>query len=469
MKKYIIFPILILFFSIHLLGQSASEAERLFNRKEFQKAKEIYQSLLRNRPNDALNNYRYARCCYELGIDELAIRHFELSGNRYPLTNMYLGELYYRNYFFEKSVEAYTLYAETLKPDDSKLSDIEHLMRKSTLGVRLIARVENIGIIDSISVDKANFLEFYKFSKEIGSISVQTKIINEKHQYDSITYTTERGDRIYFSKLNGNNTDIFSSFRLLDKWSEPKNLSENVNTKNNENYPFLLLDGLTLFYAAEGQGSLGGYDIMMTKFSPNTRNFLLPENVGFPFNSLHNDYMLVIDEHKQMGWFATDRFQKKGRVTIYSFEYTDTKEYLRTDDDVMLRNVAQLKSFRRADKQKTAQIKKNTNHTQGNGNIHFVLSDSIVYNNYEDFKSELALKIFKEWKEDATKLSEIQAKLLEMRQNFGNETNETLKSEMSEKIMQMELQIMKLKNMLNAKLIDASNQEILFLKNAASN
>ena len=33
-----------------------------------------------------------------------------------------------------------------------------------------------------------------------------------------------------------------------------------------------------------------------------------------PFNSPYNDYMYVIDEYNNLGWFASDRFQPEGKV-----------------------------------------------------------------------------------------------------------------------------------------------------------
>jgi hypothetical protein len=353
-----------------------------------------------------------------------------------------------------------------LKPNDKKLTEIEAQIRKATLGLRLMARVESIAIIDSVTVDKKNFLKYYNFSKDIGKLSIETKRKTEKLSFEQVTYTTERGDRMYYSDLNGNNTDIFSSFRLLDEWSEPKNLSDNVNSKHNENYPFLMLDGLTLFYASDGEGSLGGYDIFMTKFSPSTRDFLLPENIGFPFNSPYNDYMMVIDEQRNIGWFASDRFLPEGRVTIYTFEHKAQKEYFRTDDELMLRNVARLKTFRRAEKQNIAPATKKAGaNINDDATFRFVLNDSIIYTRYEDFRSETALAIYKEWKQESEELAEIQDLMLQKRKQFDRVERAEEKTELSDQIIKLELEILKRKRTLDAKLIDASNEEIIFLKN----
>ena len=53
---------------------------------------------------------------------------------------------------------------------------------------------------------------------------------------------------------------LYSRIRLLDGWSEPEPLMS-LNEQGNVNYPFLMSDGITLYYASDGEGSLGGYDI----------------------------------------------------------------------------------------------------------------------------------------------------------------------------------------------------------------
>ena len=71
---------------------------------------------------------------------------------------------------------------------------------------------------------------------------------------------------------------------------------------------------------------LGGYDIFVTRYNTNTDTYLVPENVGMPFNSPYNDYMYVIDEYNNLGWFASDRFQPEGKVCIYVFIPNNSKQ-----------------------------------------------------------------------------------------------------------------------------------------------
>jgi tetratricopeptide (TPR) repeat protein len=101
------------------MAQSASEAESLFNSKQYTKAKTMYEALLKRKPNDALNNYRLARCYYELNQYEDAVKYFERSGNRYTLKDLYLGEAYFHTYRFDLSVSAYQTFIATFPAIDT--------------------------------------------------------------------------------------------------------------------------------------------------------------------------------------------------------------------------------------------------------------------------------------------------------------------------------------------------------------
>ena len=65
-------------------------------------------------------------------------------------------------------------------------------------------------------------------------------------------------------------------------------------------FPFLMPDGVTLYFANNGGNSLGGYDIFMTRRSDDAdgRSYMQPQNIGMPYNSPYDDYMLAIDAQR---------------------------------------------------------------------------------------------------------------------------------------------------------------------------
>lgn len=446
----------------NLLAQSASDGENYFNSKQYQKARVVYESLLSRRPNDALYNYRLARCYYELKDANASIKYFEKSGKRYSLKDLYLGELYYETYQFDKSIIAYQTYIASLKDDDKQILELESKIKLAEKASKLMNRVEDIAIVDSVVVNKSEFLKFYKYSSELGSLVQETSKQEGKPRTDLITYTTQRQARKYYSELVNGQLDIFTSFKLLDEWSNIVPISNVINTAANENYPFLLLDGVTLYFASDGEKSLGGYDIFITRFMSATNSFLNPENIGMPFNSPFNDYMMVIDEQRKLGWFATDRYQPEGKVIIYTFVPTEIKKYIKSEDADFVRNVARLKTYRKEKKTTQSTVSKvpTEDTTQ---NLNFAINDTVVYANIAEFKSEDAIKLWNELKVIQTEFNEKSVFLINSREKYNTATEEEQK-EIAKSIIQLEMKQIELNKLIQTKTVDIRNAENIFLK-----
>lgn len=421
-----------------MLSQSATQAEGLFNNKQYNKAKEAYEILLKRKPNDQLYNYRLGRCLYELKDYESAISYLKLSGSKYPMKDYYLGESCFNSYRFGEAVSYYSTYVSTLTSDDKTLPEIETKLQHAEMADKLLNRVEDISLIDSTIVSKNDFLQFYKISKETGSLKLE-KLKSGNKTFDKVTYTTQRGDRKIISDTIKGNIQLLSTYKLLDDWSAPVSISDQINTKANENYPFLMLDGVTLYFASDGKNSIGGYDIFITKYSPNAKDFLTPENIGFPFNSPANDYMLVIDEPNQKGWFASDRFSPAGKVTLYSFVANELKSYVRTDDSTMLRKYAQLKKANKALKYNKINNYSTTDNTnRPESNFIFVINDSTVYKSPKDFKNNETSELWIELNNLKEQLQKNTMQLNEYRYKVATADNKESVKDLTEPILLME-------------------------------
>ena len=463
MKFKLIF--LSFFCCMALFANGADEGEVLFNNKQYLKARSVYENLLKKRPKDAVYNYRYARCCYELKDFENAIAHFELCGSKFPMRDLYLGESYFNTYRFDQSAAAYQAYISTLKPDDSKIGEYQRKLNQAENAGRLLLKTEDIAIVDSVVVNKNDFLKYYKFSSELGSLSQEPLKLTQRRTVDKIKYTTQRQDRVYYSDSIHGQMDIFTSYKLLDGWSAPTPLSPIINTPGNENYPFLLLDGVTVYFASDGENSIGGYDLFVTRFNPSSDSYLAPENIGFPFNSPANDYMMVIDEQRHLGWFATDRNQSAGKVMIYTFIPNETKTIVRSDDKDYLRLVAALKSYRKAvgvvaqsDLATQSQVNKSDNQ------IEFVVNDSIVYTHVEQFKSKEALKLWNEMQKLVADGKTLKTQLNDLRALYANSQNEDEKNGLAPRILKLESDISEQLKQVSLKNIQIRNEEIRFLQ-----
>ena len=186
----------------------------------------------------------------------------------------------------------------------------EEVVEEDPRIAQMLASTQQIMFVDSFVVDGDNFMSYIPLSPECGTLT----------QADGLGgYTNELGDRqLRAYKEEGDTVcHIFSSNLIDTEWTVPTPLNgiDAVGT----NFPYLMPDGTTLYFAQGGEKALGGYDIFVTRYDAARNMFLRPENLGMPFASAANDYLYVIDETYQLGYFVTDRRQPKGKVCVYVF------------------------------------------------------------------------------------------------------------------------------------------------------
>lgn len=266
---------------------------------------------------------------------------------------------------------------------------------------RMTMATQRIMVIDSIVVDKNDFLQHYYLNPEEGHIDSYSHFFNTQQQPNAYVYLNAIGNQCILSQEDEDGIiNLYESDKEGNKWTKPK-LLQGVNDAKqffHVNYPFMMPDGVTLYFAAEGDESLGGYDIFVTTYDTEEDRFLTPENIGMPFNSEANDYMMVIDEYDRIGWFATDRGQEDGKVCIYTFVPSDVRQTYdpETYSKEQITNFARItditetwvspdidQALERLEKAKARQ-KKNTD----NEEFTFVINDDVDYHKLSDFKAK---------------------------------------------------------------------------------
>ena len=183
---------------------------------------------------------------------------------------------------------------------------------------------QQIVIVDSIVVNKDQFLASIRLSSECGQLMNTGTFF--RNQLKGTLYINEMGNKVYFSQPDGHQQQLYTADKLGNEWSKPQPLQGLSDGIEETSYPFMLTDGVTFYFAGKGEESIGGYDIFMTRYDSRSGSFLKPENIGMPFNSEANDYMYAIDEANHIGYFASDRRQPEGKVCIYVFVPQDTRK-----------------------------------------------------------------------------------------------------------------------------------------------
>ncbi|MCB0706025.1 MAG: OmpA family protein [Saprospiraceae bacterium] len=125
------------------------------------------------------------------------------------------------------------------------------------------------------------------------------------------------GRRLYFSSdMPGGygGYDLYVVEKVGDSWTQPLNLGQEVNTTQNEVFPFIHDSGM-LFFSSDGHEGYGGLDIFMINVSGQSWSKVF--NLGMPLNSARSDLGFILNPEGTMGFFASDRAGGYGKDDIY--------------------------------------------------------------------------------------------------------------------------------------------------------
>ena len=331
---------------------------------------------------------------------------------------------------------------------------------------------QQIVIIDSIVADKSQFLSHYVLSSETGKIMTASQISGI--EADGYVYLNEMGNKAYFGKADQNGVrQIYTSDKLGDRWGEPilmNGLSEGIDEAD---YPFMMNDGITFYFAAQGEESIGGYDIFFTRYDSRSGSFLKPENIGMPFNSEATDYMYAADEQSGIGYFVSDRRQPKDTVCVYIFILPETRRsYDPTKfTEQQIHDFADITciadtwgngSERRAALERLKAVFTNANRPTTDkateANTAIVINDRLTYTSAKDFRSPTAANHYRELLKARERLSHLEAELQKTRDRYA-QADENGRKLLSEIILHNEEQSLILRNKIHTLEKQIRNEE----------
>lgn len=454
MKNKYILILLFGFLGMHASAQTLAQAKALYEKGQYGQAKPAFKRFVNSQPANGNYNLWYGVCCLRTGETEKAVKYLETAVKRRATGGQfYLAQAYDAAYRFEDAVSTYEEYIAELAKRKRSTAEAERLLEKSRANLRMLKGVEEVCFIDSFVVDKKNFLEAYRIGPEAGKLFMYDAYFDRPESGRSGTvYETELGNKIYYSELQQDSTfSILSRNKMLDEWGKGNMLPGSINESVNAGYPYVLTDGVTIYYAADGPASMGGYDIFVTRYNMNTDSYLTPENVGMPFNSPYNDYMYVIDEFNNLGWFASDRYQPEGKVCVYVFIPNPSKQvynYEGTDKDKLAR-LARLHSIKDTwtdanavaeARQRLQEVMQEKPQTEKHREFEFVIDDRHTYYAAADFRSPQAKAQFKQYLQLEESYNRQRSKLEQMRSNYARaDRNE--KSRMAPAILDLEKRV----------------------------
>jgi outer membrane protein OmpA-like peptidoglycan-associated protein len=170
----------------------------------------------------------------------------------------------------------------------------------------------------------------YQIEKEgdiWGSPKPLGKNVQSKY-LESTASMTPDGKTIYFASNRPGGyggLDIYKSDMGADgTWGKARNLGSVVNSKDNEDSPYIHPNKSLLFFTTDGHNGMGGNDIYKTEL--NIEKWLKPKNMGYPINTTANDNYFTLIADGSRGYFSSDRKGGFGGQDIYSMDMPEDYE-----------------------------------------------------------------------------------------------------------------------------------------------
>ena len=475
--KHIKLTILLLSVCLGLSAQTLQQGRNYFLQGDYEKAKPIMLKYLKQKPDAADRNYWYGICCMETGEKDKAIPYLEKAAAK-KIFKAYraLGDYYLAKEDYQPAINNYEAFVKGIS-SDKELHDaaLEDSLTRATDSLKVLFRMlrntSRICFIDSFQVSRDQLFETFILSESTGSFYPSDTFFDDGSEGE--VFMPETGQNILYSRMTAQGLfRFFTKFKSFDKWADETPVN-GLDTDGDLRYPFLLNDGVTIYYAASGSESLGGLDIFVSRYNSATGKYLKPENIGMPFNSEDNDYFYVIDEANNLGWFATDRRQPEGMVCVYVFIPNErNQKYNYEDGDTLaIHRAARLMSISdtqsdlnavRSARQRLTLLRYELSEKADQGSFTYVIDDVTTYHDLDDFKCPDAAKLYQRWTDLKHQYETDLAKLNKQRDDYTNASRQEKERmtkqllEFEERVLKTEQQVLKMEN-------DIRTTEINFL------
>ncbi len=363
----------------------------------------------------------------------------------------------YQNYHFTEAGESLEKYKKQLRRRRVRLNEgALSLEAKIKRAKHFLTYAERIQLIDSVRFDKLDITAVFADRSPRLAKMLKFKVDSTGI---AVSYNNDYNNTSLLSNASDESKDLFQIDTLLNGVVIEYKLSETINTPEEENSPFLLNTGYTLLFARQAELGLGGYDLYYARYNNESKSYYKAKNLGMPFNSLSNDYLLAYDEDQNVSYLLSDRYCPKDSLVLYRFEglpnVISDKRVFQNDKGGSVDTVANLKGqfMHQVDSLFVVPSKCKEKANE----IYLPLSNGVVIRSWKEFRSAEAMSLYRDvivLKEEL-QTEEAYQKELRLRYKDGEKS-------LDKDLLRLEQEIRSLKIELKNRLTDSKNKEITY-------
>jgi len=250
-----------------------------------------------------------------------------------PEEHLAAGDSLHAAYRFEEALSHYmSAFGSALDAD--RLREIDERMVRSQNALNMTDFCARPHVVARQRFSRRDFYQFYPLKAQGWHPS--PNVLDSLEGYP--TYLPKDGRTVYFSAADAAGArNLYVSYDRDSLWSAPELLGESLLSTGNEIYPILSPDGKTLYFSSDGLHGMGGYDLYRSSWDEAAGRWGEPENLGFPYSSPSDDFLMMDTEDGKYTLFASNRDCSRDSVYIYVLEYdpAPVRTAVRSTDDLV--------------------------------------------------------------------------------------------------------------------------------------
>ena len=250
------------------------------------------------------------------------------------------GDELRREYRFEESIKAYSDALDTAGDSLARYNIRERLLLSEN-GLNMADFVYRPSVLAKARFSIEDFFLYYPVENNAWR-PVPNDLDASGHEFSKALYAPQGRNVIYYSAKDSEGIrNLYATTLKGSLWSMPSLLNEHLTSDSDEIYPMLSPDGKSLYFASKGLHGVGGYDLYVSHWDEDTRDWAEPVNLGFPYSSPEDDFLFItMEDGKAM--FASNRDCSKDSVYLYVIDYDDLPVRRPVEDPRELKEISRL-------------------------------------------------------------------------------------------------------------------------------
>jgi tetratricopeptide (TPR) repeat protein len=334
--------------------QSGKGAIALFESGKTREALIGFRELEQGDPGYVHRDYYIGICLVKLGedLDEAIERLYRAAAGQDAPSDaaFYLARAYHLDYNFQEALKYYRQFELSASRQEEKEYGSDQLKATCRSAMEILSSYNPYEVMNVTFIDLSDSVQFSQIKMPGGQLQYKPAfLVSEEEERDGLislmflSPNSARGTYAYYSGYRKNGKEGAQLFRIRkgpgNAWGDPEEVKE-LNTGGDELLPYFDPIEDDLYFATNGRMGVGGYDLYRSHYDRERDEWSDPMNMGFPINSVMDEFLLLPGTDLGMMMFFSNRQGPDSMLTVYRVHLIEPRRKADVDDPAMLKEIA---------------------------------------------------------------------------------------------------------------------------------